>query len=311
MGYIVISEFMDQEAVDETAKEYDLHYDPNLVDKPDDLKELLENAHALVVRNRTQVTRELLNAAPNLKVIGRLGVGLDNIDLTACEKRGVAVCPATGANDTAVAEWVVTSVMMLLRGAFLATPQMLAGKWPRHELMGSETAGKILGLIGFGRIARETARLARAMGMEIIAFDPYVAANDNSWQDTMKIEHLSELLHRADVVSLHVPLNDDTYHLIDAEAIARMKKGAVLLNAARGGIVDEKALVAAIKSRQLNGAALDVFETEPLTESAAARFAGVPNLVLTPHIAGVTIESNTRVSKVTMENVCRVLREFK
>lgn len=311
MAHIVISEFMDQESVNETAKEYDLHYDPNLVDKPDDLKAFVENAHALVVRNRTQVNQELLDAAPNLKVIGRLGVGLDNIDMKACEKRGVAVCPAIGANDAAVGEWVVTSLMMLLRGAFLSTPQMLAGKWPRQELMGSETAGKILGLVGFGRIARETAKQAQAVGMEIIAFDPYVSANDPSWQDTKRIEHLSELLQQADVVSLHVPLSEDTYHLIDAEAIAQMKKGAVLINAARGGIVDEKALVQAIKSSQLNGAALDVFETEPLTESAAAIFAGVPNLVLTPHIAGITIESNQRVSQVTMKNVRRVLGEFK
>lgn len=311
MAHIVISEFMDQESVNETEKEYDLHYNPNLVDNPDDLKALLEDAHALVVRNRTQVNQELLDTAPNLKVIGRLGVGLDNIDMKACEKRGVAVCPATGANDAAVAEWVICNVMLLLRGAFLSTPQMLAGKWPRQKLMGSETAGKILGLVGFGRIARETAKLAQAVGMDIIAFDPYVSASDPSWHDTKRIEHLSELLQQADVVSLHVPLSEGTRHLIDAEAIAQMKTGAILINAARGGTVDEKALVEALKSNHLGGAALDVFETEPLTESAATLFAGIPNLVLTPHIAGITVESNQRVSQVTMENVCRVLEDLK
>jgi (S)-sulfolactate dehydrogenase len=302
---------MDEKYIDETAKGYNVHYDPNLVDNPDELTVFLKNAQALVVRNRTQVNQELLNAAPQLKVVGRLGVGLDNIDLAACDERGIVVCPATGANDASVAEWVITSLMMLLRTAFLATPQMLTGKWPRNQSMGCETAGKILGLIGFGRIARETAKRAQALGMAIIAFDPYVPADDRCWQDTRKIERLSDLLPQADVVSLHVPLSKETHHLIDAEAIARMKPGSILINAARGGVVDEKALVKALKSNLLGGAALDVFETEPLTQSAAALFAGVPNIVLTPHIAGITVESNQRVSQVTMKNVCRVLEESK
>jgi len=307
MTDIVISEFMDEEYIEKTAKGYDCHYDPSLVDKPGELKVLLENARALVVRNRTQVNQELLNAAPKLKVVGRLGVGLDNIDLTACDKQGVVVCPATGANDASVAEWVITSLMMLLRGAFLSTPQMLTGKWPREQSMGSETAGKILGLIGFGRIARETASRAKALGMEVIAYDPYVSADDPCWHDTRKMDRLSELLPSADVVSLHVPLGEATHHLINSEAISQMKPGSVLINAARGGTVDEKALVEALTSNHLGGAALDVFETEPLTESAAALFVGVPNVVLTPHLAGITVESNQRVSQVTMKNVCRVL----
>lgn len=311
MTDIVISEFMDEAYIEEPTKTYDVHYDPNLVDKPNELTTLLEKAQALVVRNRTQVNQELLNTAPNLKVVGRLGVGLDNIDLKACEKQGVVVCPAIGANDASVAEWVITSLMLLLRGTFLSTSQMLAGKWPREQSMGSETAGKILGLIGFGRIARETAKRAQALGMKIIAFDPYISADDSCWQDTRKIDRLGDLLPQADVISLHVPLSDETHHLIDTEAIARMKPGSILINAARGGVVDEKALVEALKSDLLGGAALDVFETEPLTELAATLFAGVPNIVLTPHIAGITVESNQRVSQVTMKNVCRVLEESK
>lgn len=307
MERILISEFMDQQSVDETSEKYDLVYDPDLVDKPDDLKALLKDAAALVVRNRTRVNGELLDAGPHLKVIGRLGVGLDNIDMKECEKRGVAVCPAIGANDAAVAEWVIASLMLLLRGAFLAGPRMLAGEWPRQELMGHETAGKILGLIGFGRIARETARQAKAVGMSVIAFDPYVAAEDPAWQAVQRIGQLDELLQKADVVSLHVPLTEGTRHLLDKSAIDRMKNGGVLLNAARGGIVDEKALAEALKAGKLSGAALDVFETEPLTEAAAAVFDGIANIVLTPHIAGVTVESNERVSRLTMENVCRVL----
>ncbi|MGD8209819.1 MAG: hydroxyacid dehydrogenase [Desulfobacterales bacterium] len=307
MAQIIISEFMDREAVESATAEYVVHYDPELVDKPDELKAMLQNAEALVVRNRTRVNQDLLDNAPQLKVIGRLGVGLDNIDLEACKQRGVQVCPATGANDAAVAEWVITSAMMLLRGAFFKTSQMLAGKWPRQESMGSETAGKMLGLVGFGGIARETAKRARFLGMKILAYDPYIPADTSCWQETLNVEHLNELLEAADVVSLHVPLTKETHHMIDSDAFSRMKKEAFLINAARGGVVDEKELVAAIKTGRLAGAALDVFENEPLTESSAALFDNVPNLVLTPHIAGVTIESNQRVSRVTMQNVIDVL----
>ncbi len=308
---IVICEFMDEAYIDKIATGYDAHYDPSLVDNLDRLKAFLENALALVVRNRTQVNQELLDSAPKLKVVGRLGVGLDNIDLAACEKRGVAVCPATGANDASVAEWVITSLMMLLRKAFLSTSQMLAGKWPRQQSMGCETAGKTLGLIGFGRIARETAIRAKALGMEIIAVDPYISADDRCWEEVKRMDHLSDLLPMADAVSLHVPLTETTHHLINAEAIALMKPGSILINAARGGTVDEKALVEALRANHIGGAALDVFETEPLTEAAAALFDGIPNLVLTPHIAGISVESNQRVSQVTMKNVCRVLEESK
>lgn len=307
MPDIVISEFMDTTAVEATARDYDVHYDPALVDRPENLKKLLAGSRGLVVRNRTQVNSEILQAAPNLKVVGRLGVGLDNIDLEACRQRGVTVCPATGANDAAVAEWVIVCVMTLLRGSFLFRGQMLAGEWPRSHAMGYETAGKTLGLVGFGQIARVTARLAQSLGMRVIAYDPYVSADDPCWQGFFRIDELAELLGQSDAVSLHVPLNDATRHLMNAGAIDQMKKGAVLVNAARGGVVDEKAMVAAMKSGDLAGAALDVYETEPLSKEAAAQFADLPNLILTPHIGGVTVESNQRVSQVTMANVCRVL----
>jgi len=300
---------MDQKAIDEAPKEYDVHYDPELVDKPDELKAFLKDARALVVRNRTQVNQDLLDAAPDLKVVGRLGVGLDNIDLNACKSRGIAVCPATGANDVSVAEWVITSLMMLFRGAFLATSQMMEGVWPRQECMGSETGGKVLGLIGFGGIAREVAKRALDLGMKTLAYDPYLPGDEPCWQGTQKIEQLKDLLQQAHVVSLHIPLTKETSHLINADTIAQMKKGALLVNAARGGVVDEKAMVEAITSGHLGGAALDVFENEPLTKAGAVLFDGVANLILTPHIAGVTIESNQRVSQVTMKNVINVLEK--
>jgi (S)-sulfolactate dehydrogenase len=306
---IVISEFMDQKAVDSASSDYDIHYDPDLIDNVDQLKALLKNARALVVRNRTQVNSELLDAAPRLRVIGRLGVGLDNIDLPECRRRGVEVCPATGANDDSVAEWVIVAVMTLLRGAFLSASEILDGRWPRAKCIGRETANKTLGLIGFGAIARKTAARARRLDMKVIAYDPFVAAGDPAWDFVTRMDSLESLLAAADAVSVHVPLTDDTRHLIDAEAISKMKKGAMLINSARGGVVDEKAMVEALSAGHLGGAALDVYETEPLTRETGEIFAGLENLLLTPHIGGVTLESNVRVSNVTMENVRRVLEE--
>ncbi|MGL4325393.1 MAG: hydroxyacid dehydrogenase [Beijerinckiaceae bacterium] len=306
MADIVITEFMDEEAVREGLKGRDVLYDPKLVDKPDDLLKAVAGARALIVRNRTQVRDRLLSAAKNLKVVGRLGVGLDNIDLEGCKARHIAVYPASGANDLSVAEYVICTAMMLLRGAYRATDQVVAGTWPRNALMGREMSGKMLGLIGFGAIAKETAKRAAALGMDVMAYDPY-ASVEALQQANVKPADVDKLVWGADVISLHVPLNDGTRAMIDAARIKTMKQGAILINAARGGVVDEAAVAAALKSGHLGGAALDVFDEEPLDAQKAAIFRDVPNLILTPHIAGVTHESNVRVSWVTVENVMKAL----
>ncbi len=307
MPDIVISEFMDRQVVEQMARDYDVHYDPDLVDKASALKRLVADARGLVVRNRTQVGPALLDAAPKLRVVGRLGVGLDNIDLSECEKRGVEVCPATGANDDSVAEWVIAAVMVLIRGAFFSIGEILEGKWPRGKCIGRETAGKTLGLIGFGAIARKTASRAQVLGMKVLAHDPFIPEKEPCWESVSRMATLDALLASADAVSLHVPLTDNTRHLINAKAILRMKKGAMLINSSRGGVVDEAAMLEALSSGHLGGAALDVYETEPLTREAAEKFGGLKNLLLTPHIGGVTVESNERVSRVTLDNVRRIL----
>ena len=320
MPKVVISEFMDEAAIAAELAGLDVVYDPGLVDRPEDLAAAAARADALIVRNRTQVRGALLDAARDLTVVGRLGVGLDNIDLPACRARGIAVYPATGANDGAVAEYVIASALLLLRGAYGASAAVAAGAWPRNALMGREIAGQRLGLVGFGAIARETARRAAALGMAVAAHDPFVAADDPAWTQTwtqtwtpasgpVERTALDALIAGSDVLSLHVPLTDATRGLIDAAALARMPTGAILINAARGGIVDEAAVAAALRSGHLGGAALDVFEREPLDAAAGAVFAGVPNLILTPHIAGVTRESNVRVSAVTAAAVRRYLTE--
>lgn len=306
MPEIVITEFMDEAAIRASFTGRDVLYDPKLVDDPVRLAAALRDARALIVRNRTQVRGALLAAATRLEVVGRLGVGLDNIDVAACEARGIAVCPATGANDLSVAEYVITAALMLLRRAWSASARVAAGEWPRTELMGRELAGRRLGLVGYGAIARVTGRMARDLGMSIAACDPLLPADHAAWAGVQR-QTLAQLLADCDVISLHVPLTDATRNMIDAGAIANMRRGAILINAARGGVVDEAALCAALRSGHLGGAALDVFAREPVDAASGALFAGIANLILTPHIAGVTEESNVRVSAVTAEAVARHL----
>ncbi len=304
---VVVSEFMAEGAVAELQGKFQLQYDPTLVQDRARLLAALAGADALIVRNRTQVDAELLAHAPKLRVVGRLGVGLDNIDVPACEERAIRVIPATGANALAVAEYVIGCTLMLLRGAYLARDEMDAGDWPRNRLgEGRESAGKTLGLVGFGGIGQLTARLAQGLGLQVLAHDPLIGEDAAVWGD-LKVRPcaLDELLAQSDAVSLHVPLHEGTRRLIDAARIARMRRGAVLINTSRGGIVDEAALAVSLRAGHLGGAALDVFEQEPLP--AGSVLAGVPNLILTPHIAGVTLESNERVSSLIAERVAQAL----
>jgi (S)-sulfolactate dehydrogenase len=307
LSEIVISEFMDEAAMARAFQGRDVLYDPKLVDQPEQLRAALADCRALIVRNRTQVRGALLEAAPQLKVVGRLGVGLDNIDVQACAARNIAVRPATGANDLAVAEYVITAALLLLRRAWFASERVAAGSWPRMDLIGHELSGKRLGLVGFGAIARLTATKAAALGMTVAAFDPYVPESDAAWKGVERHETLASLLVTSDVISLHTPLTAQTRNLIDGPALDLLKPGAVLINAARGGIVDETALVAALESGRLGGAALDVFATEPLNDAAGRIFRQARNLILTPHIAGVTEESNVRVSSVIAAAVLAAL----
>jgi (S)-sulfolactate dehydrogenase len=304
---IVIGEFMDEAAVNALAERFAVHYDRDLVEHRIELLQRLAHAEALIVRNRTQVDAELLAAAPRLRVVGRLGVGVDNIDVPACSARGIEVIPATGANALAVAEYVIATAMVLLRGAYRSTLEVAAGQWPRVALSdGRELNGTTLGLIGFGGIGRLTGRLARALGMRAIAYDAELAPTATLWStEATQPRTLAQLLGEADVVSLHVPLTTATRNLIDARAIAQMKAGAILINTARGGVVDEAALADGLRAGRLGGAALDVFDAEPLP--AGSPLHDCPNLLLTPHIAGVTRESNVRVSTLIADKVAAFL----
>ena len=308
MSRIVITEFMDERAVAQLRASHDVLYDPTLVDDPVRLHTEAALADALVVRNRTQVRGELLAAIGRARIVGRLGVGLDNIDVAGCEARGIRVIPATGANALSVAEYVIGTAMLLLRGAYAASAEVASGGWPRGALgSGREIGGKTLGLVGFGSIGQLTAKLARGVGMNVIAFDAMLPAGDPVFATSgVRRVALDELCAQADVVSLHVPLVESTRRLFDAARVAALKPSAVLINSARGGVLDEAAVAAALKSGRLGGAAIDVFESEPLP--AGSVFERCPNLVLTPHIAGLSAESNERVSSLIAQRVLEGLR---
>ena len=303
---VVITEFMDPAAVAQLADRFDVHYAPDLHARRDELVRLLAEADALVVRNRTRVDAVLLASQTRLQAIGRLGVGLENIDLDHCRMLGVEVIPAIGANAAAVAEYVVCCAMMLLRGAYFHSTEVSAGAWPRDRLAGGrELSGKRLGLVGLGSVGRITATLAQAMGMHACAYDPALDPAHETWHTVERCAGLDALLGQCDVVSLHVPLLAQTRNLIDARRLSLMKPDAILINVARGGVVDEAALAAALASNRLGGAALDVYAEEPLP--AGSPLAGVPNLILTPHVAGVTAESNVRVSSVIARAIAQRL----
>lgn len=304
MPDVVVTEFMDERALEPLSERYRVHYDPELFGDPEAIVARARGAQALIVRNRTRVTQALLDRLPRLRVLGRLGVGLDNIDLPACAKRGLPVEAAVGTNDVSVAEHAFAALLILAKSAMRNSALVAAGQWPRRQAGNREIAGLTLGLIGLGRIGRRVAARARAFDLVVIASDPFV-------DDTVFIEAgvervpLEALLARSDFVSVHCPLDDRTRGLLGARQLAALKPGAGLVNTARGHIVDEAALVALLRSGHLGGAWLDVFAQEPV--GAAGIFTDVPNLWLSAHTAGLTEEAYTRASHHVASRVAAVL----
>ena len=309
MADVLISEFMDKGVAEGLMSEFDVHWDPDLWSKRDELLAQVASAKAIVVRNGTLVNKELLDAAPNLKVVARMGVGLDTIDVEACKARGIEVCPSIGANAVSVAEYVIATAMILLRGpTYFATSDVVAGAWDRPKFAGAtEIAGRTMGIVGFGSIGQVVGKKARGMGMEVIAFDLMMPDDHPAWADARRVS-LDDLVAEADVVSLHCPKLPETIDLIDKRQFQRMKPGAVLVNSARGGIVNEAACADALRSGRIAGAALDTLDVEPITPQVGALFQGIDNLILTPHVAGVTRESNRRIAEVAAEIVRRHMR---
>jgi D-3-phosphoglycerate dehydrogenase len=271
---------------------------------PARLLELVKDVHAIAVRSESKITAEVLAAAPLLKVVGRAGVGVDNVDVEAATERGVIVMNTPSGNTIATAELTFTHLLCGARPVPQAAASMRAGQWDRKSFSGIELFRKTLGIVGLGRIGGEVARRAQAFGMRVLAFDPYLAP---SRAKTMQIEAvtLDELLAQADYITVHMPLTDDTHYMIDEAALAKCRKGVRIFNCARGGIIKEAALVAALKSGQVAAAGLDVYEEEPLAASSELR--SLPNVTLTPHLGASTAEAQDAVGVEVAEQIADVL----
>ena len=304
-GKIVVSEVLHEDALELLAARSTLLYDPDLHARPDELRSLLGDAAALLVRNRTKVDGALLEGSA-VEVVGRVGVGLDNIAVDELRRSGVRVTWAPGTNAASVAEYVVGAMLSLARLFLVASPVLHAGEWRRQEAIGFELQGKTLGIVGLGDIGSRVARRAAALGMRLLASDPVVGPNSFAVQELgIELVPLEVLLRSADVVTLHTPLLPSTRGMIGTDTLPVMKEGAYLINTARGGLVDEAALAEALGRGKLAGAALDVRDPEP--PGLDDPLAGLSNVLLTPHIAGVTEESIRRASMLVAGDVLRVL----
>ena len=272
-------------------------------DADSDLAEIIGGFEAVVVRSQTTIDAALIERAGRLKVIGRAGVGVDNVDVDAATRRGILVANAAESTVDSAAEHAIALLFALARNVPQAHAALTAGSWDRERFTGIELAGKTLGVLGLGRIGRQVARRALGLGMRVVAFDPFVAAERFRELGVEPAGSLDDVFAQADVVTLHLPLNPETRGVLDADAFARMRDGVRIVNAARGELVDEEALEAAIRSGKVAGAALDVFATEPY----AGPLLELPQVVVTPHLAGSTTEAQDRAGIVIAEQVAAAL----
>ena len=266
---------------------------------PAELIQAIPAYDAIIVRSATKVTADVINAGKNLKVVGRAGVGLDNVDKKAADARGIKVVNTPAATSVTVAELALGHMLACARSIPQATQSLREGKWEKKTFKGTELFGKTLGLIGSGRIGIELGKRAIAMGMSVLVYDPFIKESPVG-----KLVELADMLKSADYISLHVPKTDKTFHIINKDSIAQMKKGVVIVNCARGGVVDEEALYEALKSGQVGAAALDVFESEPIKDF---KLFSLPNVIGTPHVGAQTKEGQERAGIGIAEEVRKVL----
>jgi len=297
---ILVSDALSGEGlkVFQECKEFSVDVKTDL--KPDALKEIIKDYDGLVVRSATKVTKDIIEAAKKLKVIGRAGVGLDNVDLEAATKKGIIVMNTPAGNTISTAEHTFSMILALSRNIPQANSSTKKGEWKRSKFMGVELYGKTLGVVGFGRIGSEVAKRALSFGMKILAYDPFLSA-DVAENIGVEIAELKKVLQESDYITVHTPLTDETRHMISDKEFSLMKKSARLINCARGGIIDEPALVKALKEGKVAGAAMDVFESEPL--SADNELLKLDNVIITPHLGASTEEAQVNVAVEVAEIV--------
>jgi D-3-phosphoglycerate dehydrogenase/(S)-sulfolactate dehydrogenase len=302
---VLVSDDLSQEAV-QILKKAGLEVDVKVGLKPDELEAIIGEYDGLAVRSATKVNAKLLEKAKKLKVIGRAGVGVDNVDLDAATRRGIVVMNTPGGSSTTVAELALAHMLALSRHVAAATASVKGGKWEKKKFQGHEVAGKTLGVVGIGNIGSVLVDRAIALKMRVLAYDPFISA-EAAQKLGVELVTLDALWKGADVISLHIPLNEQTKNLVGAEVFAKMKKGALLVNCARGGIVDEKALADALASGHLGGAAMDVFEKEP--PAADHPLFKFENFACTPHIGASTEEAQSAVAIAIAEQLAAYLQQ--
>ena len=298
---ILISDSLSKEAVDILEKEKEFKVDVNTKLTPEELKKVIKDYDALLVRSSTKVTKDVIAAADKLKIIGRAGVGLDNVDVDAASKKGVIVINTPGGNTISTAEHTFSMMLALSRSIPQADLSMKKGEWERKKFMGVELYGKVLGIVGLGRIGTEVAKRALSFNMKVVAYDPYLSF-EKAKELGIESSDLDNLLKKADYITVHTPLTDDTKHIISDKQFDMMKKGVRVINCARGGIIDEAALIKAIESGKVVGAALDVYENEPPAKDS--KLLKLDKVVLTPHLGASTEEAQVNVA-IDIANTAR------
>ncbi len=300
---VLIAENVVQEAID-MFKAAGLEIDIKPTIDGEELVKAIPEYHAIMIRSKPTVTRAVIEAGKNLKVIGRAGVGLDNVDRQAAKEKGVEVVNSPEASTISVAEHAIALMLSISRQIPAAEKSMRDGKWDRKTFKGVEVHGKTLGIIGFGRIGREVAKMAKGLGMKIITYDPQATSEDAEEYDC-KLVKLDELFASSDYITLHVPNIPATQDMINKDTLAKMKKTAYLINTARGAVINEDDLYNALKDKKIAGAAIDVYKTEPPTGSSLI---GLDNIVLTPHLAASTKEAQVKAGTVVAEKIIKVLK---
>src|SRR2546427_2738952 len=290
---VLVADSISERGVDELSRDHALDVSVQIKLPPAKLVELIPEFAALIVRSETKVTSEVLNAGKKLRVVGRAGVGVDNVDVETATRRGVLVLNAPGGNTVSTAEHAFSLLLCVARKIPQADASLRAKKWSRKDFEGVELYNKTLGVIGMGRIGSELSRRAIAFGMRVVAYDPYLSVTRARSLQVELVDELDDLLTSADFISLHTPLTAETRHILDAARLQKTKRGVRIINCARGGLIDETALLKALRDVHVARAAPDVFEIEPLPADSPLR--GAPNLVLTPHLGASTAEAQESV----------------
>ena len=299
---ILITEFINQNSLDNLKKKFDVKYEEKLCENKLELEKIIKEYDGLIVRNKTQVNSDILKNASKLKFIGRLGVGLDNIDTEYCKNKDIHVQPATGMNADSVAEYVVSSSMSLIKKIPMFHSGTIKGEWPRTTIKSTEINQKNLGIIGFGTIGKKVADYSSKNGLKILAYDPYIKEINDKEIDA-KLSGLNEIYEKSDIISIHLPLTDETKNMINKSSFSKMKNNPIIINTSRGGIINESDLINAYHENIISGFALDVFENEPIESEFYNKLKPGMNCILTPHISGVTTESNIRVSNFIVKKI--------